>query len=287
MKFEESGLPDNDIVRKAFDYSYDFIMSPPQMDAARQVYMAGLQHDYATDMNELQAHADQVKDQAHIQKHLDQINQQYEALGQQAPEKAKESLEQLFRDQYVGAAKIVQGAGKKNSTELIAATLVSHCMFSALDCENAYGQGLSDNIIGLAIEVLDVVTARSPIERLQKLTFASTDAKRALMARGIASILSHRGVALLEIERLREKHRDGKLILPDDLAQSIFEEAAPLWGNDKKLDENLIKTFNSFSLEAKSDWMLKASQQNRLKLTKQFGADGKPTSDYRFADSVF
>jgi len=250
MIFQNSGLLNDELVERAFDYAQAYTQSlttEMQMDYRQAISESySLEFDLlALDLkNELLSPEEYEEEKAFLEKQRDK------ELNALRPETIITKLEAMLRKDAVGAAQEIQKHSDKASPVLIAAALLAQCARSPLDCkkiEKEFGEAVAE----MVAVILDVDAY--PAARKEKTAAASDDTRRVLMAELINSF------------RYAAEHKDAPGFKPEEVEQS-FSRAALLWNVDKKLDERLVAVFNQAAQVRSAPYTMEISEKGVLQL---------------------
>jgi hypothetical protein len=280
MRFEDTGLPDDKMVRDAYKQARAQALSSALRQEALLGYeelvdqyyqedMAGLLADY------LDGHI--TKAEFNLEKRaIQEIREENRDII--IPKDLPAVLEQKFRDASLAPALEIHRHSENATPELISAALLAASVRSPVDCAAVAGK-FGPVVAGIIAEKLHIdsyVTRRG-----KNLAAASADTKRLFMA-GLSNQFR------LNAAAARKKGDGQKLFLPEHEAMEAFAEAQLLWGADKKLGKRLVSTFNSAARALESPFILEGGPRSDLTLVKTLPK--KPSrrrKTHRFGDDGF
>ena len=245
-KFEDTGLIDHPLVRRAFEYSLTDAKTVRADIAA--VYTQLVKESFNEELDALgiafmgndendDADPDSVdQDQGEFLFYKDAMIEDLEKRLDMAPVVAAERYATGFIVQRVHPALIAQEKSEHPVPELIAALLLtnrvrSHQDFMQVAAE--FGPDVSD-IVARLDHIAAYSDEHTPARHEKLLKEATPDEKRAYMAQ----IFSE----LAEIEYEFRKQAAGGL--SPACAKDICEDTRILWGNDRTLEKHLVDRFN-------------------------------------------
>lgn len=258
MKFDDSGLLNDPLVQKAFDYAQAYTQGL-ERETIKGIEMM-VESDYREDIDMLEEdleYGDIDEEDYKLEKAA--LEQEHdENLKSLTPENMASSLQKLFYDNCLTPALEIQQYSENNSPALIAAALLVYCVRDPIDfqkVEKAFGSAIA----GLTAELAHVDAY--PGEHDENVAAASTDAKRLMLAEMTGSWkLTCAMIAKLEPEE--------RAVLSPEEAKDMFNNLKLLWGNDKKLDARLVDIFNQTTDIMGSPFHLDVGPQGKPELTR-------------------
>jgi len=256
MRFQDSGLVNDKLVKQAFDYAQDYTKS--LATEVLQSYRDLIHADYKDDLDMLKEMFDygDITEADYEQKKTALENERAAELKEITPDNIPAELEWMFRDNAIGAALEIQRYSDKATTELIAAAMLAECARDPVDCkkiEEKFGPAIS----GMIAEILHIEAY--PAARAENTAASGPDTKRLYMA---AITNSFRQAAAL----VNELQENEKAELPPERVEAAYTEAKTLWGNDKKLDKRLVDVFNKAADVLASSYRMEAGPKGTLEL---------------------
>lgn len=234
MEFEKSGLPNNETVRKAFEYSQkslkadiDERLEMAKSEMARQFKMIEqkVDHDIAAG-NLPKEQRDQV---------MDQINKRRVVEDQKLPGTIARMVEREFDANRVKPAALLNETSEKTPTDIICAVLLQDAIRSPKDFKEVT-QEFGDKVGDLIAHSKHVEAYPTEKKALIKVTPKSV--QRMLMSVMVC------GLENLSDMQEKLKQQGQMAILPKEQAQSMFEASQLMAGVDKQMDERFEKAFN-------------------------------------------
>lgn len=273
MQFNESGLPDNDTLRQAFDFSYTNIMEQSDVlveGFVQQIEIIRAQQMMAID-RAIENEEDYVK-REELKMQKDALEMMLKQLIDSAPEKIATELEEVFSSQSVNAAREIAFHSENPSTDNIAAALLVSCIKSARDFQKI-SKTFGKQVATIASEVADITA--HPQNRIPRLKKASKEARSVYLAMGIGSI----GYICDKVSAMENDVQPGNEImteieLPDNHEENMFQDIKTLWGTDKTLDTRIVDAFNRMTLATNSDSRISIDKKGNPVLSKGGDNDG-------------
>lgn len=271
MKFQDTGLEKNELVEKAFDYSwkthtkaFDREIELTKKDVERQITAEVDRLDKDPRFN------DEQKKQ--IKSRLQHQKQQILA---QIPLKAMEARDDTYQKNVVGPAKLLTETSDKTSPELISAVMLVDSIRSPLDYEKV-SKEFGEGVAGVVAEFLHIQAY--PSEKEANLPTATEDVKRMTLAMVVNG--------LDQLAEVSKNLGPGQAIVlsgGDEQAKSFFRAAEIVRGTDSKLDEKFVDSFNAASkvtgwgAEVK-DGKLTLVEKEKPKMPNIFGDPNDPNN---------
>ena len=225
MKFENSGLPQNDTIEKAFDMAWKALKTRTM----HQIIQASNAIDKQAEMQ-----LKMLKQQG-LQIPEDEARKQLEAGKDQQTQMLLKARDSRFKNNIVSPAKKLMETGA--SPEVIAATLLIDTIKSPLDYESVV-DGLGRGVSDVVAEYIDIIVYQS--EEDVKLQASDTQVKH-----------MHLAVLLTDMENVVNmpvpQGQELQLIGGAETAKRWFELAQISRGLNEDLDKNFVGTFNKLS----------------------------------------
>ena len=260
MEFKDSGLPQTKLIEEAFNFSKANAMSNEKdamKDFKQQIDMIFTQREMMLDMQK----SDMGMPDADYDREKKKLEKAREEQMRVGPQLIRQELNNMFANRRVGLAKEVQANTERPSEELVAAVMLIDCVRSPLDYKNIsekFGNGVAD----LIAEVVHIDAY--PSEREENLSKSAPDTKRAYLAMLVASL---DGISK-QVEKMAKTNPNQKIMFPPGQEETLFRDAQPVWGNDKKLDSRFVEAFNKASAAASSVYRLEVDAKGDLELVK-------------------
>lgn len=267
MKFEKSGLPDHEMVKKAFDMSWE-----NQKD--RFDYQT--QHAIKDIDAEIEAHKRQLTALGNAgQMPIDQVLGNKRKLDVQK-EQAKQQIvnglslqrEQDFLHNMVEPARLAASASENPTPQLVAAVLLRESVRSPIDFERIH-DGFGPEVSGMLKNFMHLEAY--PTEREKKLPDASDDVKRMSLLMAIGAMQSMIGVAERATRQMIENEgvmpgQDIRVVMVggDTEARRMIRTAELTRGTDTKLDAQFVQSFNRMSAKIDIGLKLEVGADNKL-----------------------
>lgn len=260
MKFTDSDLLDHKVVREAFEYSQANVLARKSeiiekiMEQLDMGYQRGLENLEFDKQDKLVTEDQYNKEKKDLER---QYNEQIRLL----PLMAEKQIEIMFARNRVSPALDIQQNSENPSPELIAAMMLIDCVRSPIDYQNVvkkFGKGIGGIIAD--VSHLDAY----PSEYESNAAKADADVKRVCMARmltGLAQIV-------FQAKILSQQKPPQKLMFATGQEKILYEEAKVFWGNDKKLDNKFINSFNQAAQAAGSQYKMEIGIDGGLLLIK-------------------
>jgi hypothetical protein len=260
MNFTESGLPKNQLIQDAFDYSR--LNAQNNQKEALKSFQQQIEmiHNQNLLMLDMEKDAGDMKDDEY-KRNKQALERMRDDQLKMGPALITRELENMFEKRRVGPAKIAAANADKASPELVAAIMLIDCVRSPVDYKNVsatFGEGVA----GLIAEVVHIDAY--PSERDVNLAKASGDAKRAYQSLLITSL----DQIVDQITRAAKENPGQKIMFPPGQEEQIYNDIKNLWGNDKKLDAKFLAAFNKASDSAGSPFKLEVDSAGALELVK-------------------
>lgn len=260
MKFHESGLPKDKLIEAAFEYSHAFTLKSRK--AAMRDFTLQIDEIHAGQLKAL----DDTKQSANMPE--SEYKRQKEALEKLRDENMKlgpplvdQALETVFVARRVNPALEILNHSETKDPEVIAAALLCECIRSPKDFKAITGK-FGERVAGIAAEIAHIDAY--PDEREQNMAEASADAKRVYLAWLSAS---ENGIAD-QVRQAAIARPNEKLALPPGHEKQLYNDAAQLWGVDKKLDARLVDAFNRVAEATGSAFRMEVDEKGELGLVK-------------------
>ncbi len=261
MNFHESGLPNNQLLEDAFNYSYANILSYRPDAMADFIRQMNAQFDMQINMLNLDKADGKVpEDQFNFEKEtLEKMRDEQIKMG---PRIVDNELHNMFLQRRLSPAQeLLKSSAENISPELLAATLLVETVRSAVDylkVEEKFG----GNVAHLVAEMNHIDCY--PSTRSVSLEKAEDDIKRVYMAQ----IISNLDFIVAQAEFTAKNNPSLKMMFIAGQEDMVFSDAKALWGNDQKLDQRFIETFNSAAEALSSQFRIEVSATNTLELVK-------------------
>ena len=248
MKFEDTNLPQVELVRDAFNQAYANSRTElteifqQQIDFLYQNQMMNLDADKAEGIiteekyNEIKAQRENIR------------------AGQlkQLPLIVEKQIDPMFTATKLGlVAEIRNHSEDPSSPILIAAALLSDSVRSVIDylkIDAKFGPAVSS----IAADINELKAYPDKAEA--NLAAACSETKRIISARMILS--------LDRIPAQVEKMKGMTPQFPPNEEQNVFAQAKAVWGNDKTQDKRLVDVFNKAATLLKSSYKIEISETN-------------------------
>lgn len=260
MEFKDSGLPQTKLIEEAFKFSKANALSNEKdamKDFKQQIDMIFTQREMMLDMQKNDMGMPEA-DYDREKKKLDKAREEQMRVG---PQLIRQELNNMFVNRRVGLAKEVQANTENPSEELVAAVMLIDCVRSPLDYKNI-SEKFGNSVADLIAEVVHIDAY--PSEREENLTKSAPDTKRAYLAMLVASL---DGISK-QVEKMAKTNPNQKIMFPPGQEETLFRDAQPVWGNDKKLDSRFVAAFNKASAAASSVYRLEVDAKGALELVK-------------------
>jgi len=248
MLFQDSGLVNDKLVERAFNYAQAYTQS-----LAKEVtlnYRNSVNKSYDREIELLNLDLkDKIITPEEYEKEKAALEKQ-RAIDLKGPNPfaVTAALEKLFRSNSVGTALEIQSHSDNASPSLIAAALLAACARSPVDSKKIR-TNFGDTIEDIVATIID--TEVYPAEHDEKTAAASADTKRVLMA----------GLTNRFRKAAARQELGDKVSLEPGQAEAFFKEIKLLWGADKKLDARLVTVFNQAAATLKSAYTLEVSDK--------------------------
>lgn len=267
MKFEKSGLPDNELVKKAFDLSWK--NQKDRYDYQTQHALRDIEYEADAHKRQLTALGD--AGQIPLDKVVGEqrkIDIQKEQARQQAVNGLALQREQDFSHNIVGPARLAATISENPTPQLVAASLLRESVRSPVDYES-----IRDSF---GVEVSDVLKnymhlEAYPTEKEKKLPEASEDVKRMSLIMAIGAMQSMISVADKATQQMlmQQQIQPGQeikvvMVGGDDEARRMVRTAELVRGTDKRLDEQFVTHFNIMSAKIDIGIKIDVGADNKL-----------------------
>jgi len=256
MRFQDSGLLNNKLVKSAFDYAQTYTQS--LVKEVLHSYREAVELDYQDDLAllDMELKFEDITPKEHEERKAQLDSFRTEDLEAMTPEIVADDLRIMFADHNVGSALEIQQYSDNATPALIAAALLAECARSPRDCKKIEDQ-FGAEISGLVADILHVEAY--PGARGENLAASGSDTKRLFMA----TLANSFRQAAAVVKTLKKGE---KALMPPEEAESAFRDAKPLWGNDKKLDARLVDIFNYAAEVLSSNYRMEVSEKGALEL---------------------
>ncbi|MEZ0226422.1 MAG: hypothetical protein ACAH83_17835 [Alphaproteobacteria bacterium] len=260
MNFTESGLPKNQLVEDAFDYSRTNAQNNQKEALKSFQQQIEMIHSQNLLMLDMEKDAGDMKDDEY-KRNKQALERMRDDQLKMGPALITRELENMFEKRRVGPAKVAAANADKASPELVAAIMLIDCVRSPVDYKNVSAK-FGEGVAGLIAEVVHIDAY--PSERDVNLSKASGDAKRAYQSLLITSL----DQIVDQITRAAKENPGQKIMFPPGQEEQIYNDIKNLWGNDKKLDAKFLAAFNKASDSAGSPYKLEVDSAGTLDLVK-------------------
>lgn len=260
MNFTESGLPKNQLIEDAFDYSRTNAQNNQKEALKSFQQQIEMIHSQNLLMLDMEKDAGDMKDDEY-KRNKQALERMRDDQLKMGPALITRELENMFEKRRVGPAKIAAANADKASPELVAAIMLIDCVRSPVDYKNVSAK-FGEGVAGLIAEVVHIDAY--PSERDVNLSKASGDAKRAYQSLLITSL----DQIVDQIARAAKENPGQKIMFPPGQEEQIYNDIKNLWGNDKKLDAKFLAAFNKASDSAGSPYKLEVDSAGALDLVK-------------------
>jgi hypothetical protein len=256
MRFEETGLKENTLVRDAFNYAAAYYKSVA-LDMVRQ----NLEDSYMKQLTALDSGqaTGRYSDEEYNER-LARYDQSLEAQKKRLPQFAEQQFNALFNKKKIAPVLTIQQHSDESTPERLAAALLLDCARDSVEHKNLE-ERFGTAVAGPIAEILHADSY--PGSRNDALAATSSDAKSIYAAEIIASLNQ-----LPDDARMAEMQGQ-KLLLP---ARALFAQAQPLMGSDKGLDTQLVDAFNRAAEILASPYRIEIGTNKIPKLVKTKGA---------------
>lgn len=259
MKFLQSGLPSNNMLEEAFNYSFKNVMNTLDESMKSFTQQIGMLHDQHMLMLNADKKAGMSDDEYKMNKSaLEKMRDEQLKMG---PPMITEELEKSFVARRLGPVKEAMTHSDNASPEVLAALLLTECVRSPVDFRNI------EKTFGSAVAsiIADVVHIDAyPSERDANINKASSEVKSVYQVLMITSL----DQMTQQIEQAIAANPMQKIMFPPGQEEQIYTGAKLLRGNDKKLDARFIEVFNRASDAASSPYKLEVGTDGELELIK-------------------
>ena len=250
MKFEKSGLPNHDLVKKAFDLA--LLNQKDRYDYQTQHALRDI--EYEADAHKRQLSALGNAGQLPLDKVISEqrkVDTQKEQAKQQAIDGLAMQREQDFSHNIVGPARLAAQVSENPTPQLIAAALLRESVRSPIDFEKIctnFGTEVSDVLKNyMHLEAY-------PTEKEKNLPASTDDVKRMSLIMAIGAMQSMISVAekvtqQMMMEQQIQPGQEIKVMMVggDSEARRMVRTAELVRGTDQRLDEQFVSSFNKMS----------------------------------------
>jgi hypothetical protein len=276
MKFSESGLPADAKIEAAFNFSYantKSLKSEMLQGFKEQVNGMFSENLQMLDAAKFQG---QINENQYLQEKA-QLENMLKAQLAMGPHVVDEELDNVFARNRLGAALELQQNSDSASSEAVAAALLVECVRSPVDykrIEAKFGEGVA----GLVAEILHIDAY--PHNRADNLAAAGTDTKRVYLSMMVNSLnqISHQAQEMAQVGQ--------KVELPPGQEVALFENIKSLRGNDKKLDQRAIESFNAVTTLLGSPFTAEVNTKGELTLVKNTVPSKRPLRGPIIGDDI-
>lgn len=289
MKFSESGLPNHPLLEKAFTRSFESLMAAAPQAEKEFVRETEQRHRQMMLVLDQQKNLGRLKEDDYAREKAELEKSRKESL-EIGPQMIRQELQNMFRHQRLQT--VLNGANwaENPSPEMLASLLLMETVRSPVDfrdVQNAFGDRVADTL-GTLLHV-----TAYPQKRAQILTEADGDVKTAYLAMTVSNI-ERTGK---RIEAGRAQGKLAPVMLTHGQEEQIYEDVLAVWGHDKKMDKQLVESFNKLCGLTVSPFRLEVTADGALELVK--GAppqpprqlpppkDNGPNNNGGFGDNVF
>jgi hypothetical protein len=266
MEFKDSGLPQIKLVEDAFNYSKANALAGEKEMLKNVQQQVGMIFDQQKMMLDFSRQAGDLSESEYEAEKAKLEKQRQQQMGALTP-MIQKGLIEMFSAKRVGPARELQQYADNASPDVLAAVMLVDCVRSPIDYENLEKK-FGSTVAGLVAEVSHIDAY--PSERGENLKKAGLDTKRAFLARVITDL---EGVSK-EIAKA-SKNPFNKIMLPPGQEEQLYNDALPVWGNDKKLDARFVALFNKVGEGASSTYRVEVGAKGELELVKDV-APAKP-----------
>ncbi len=276
MKFEKSGLPNHELVKKAFDLGWE--NQKDRYDYQTQHALRDI--EYEADAHKRQLSALANAGQIPLDKVVSEqrkVDIQKEQAKQQTVDGLIMQREEDFLHNIVGPARLAASVAENPTPQLIAAALLRESVRSPVDFEKiqtSFGTEVSDVLKNyMHLEAY-------PTEKEKNLPTASDDVKRMCLIMSIGAMQSMVSVAdkvsqQMMMEQQLQPGQDFKVMMVggDSEARRMVKTAELVRGTDARLDEQFIQNFNRMSSKIDVGIKLEVGSDNKL-IVKEVPREG-------------
>ncbi len=260
MNFNESGLPKNQLVEEAFNYSRTNALGNQKEALKSFQQQIEMIHNQNLLMLDMEKDSGDMKDDEY-KRNKQSLERMRDDQLKMGPQLIARELENMFEKRRVGPAKIVSTTSDAASPDVVAAVMLIDCVRSPLDYKNVSAK-FGDSVANIIAEVVHIDAY--PSERDVNLSKASSEAKRAYESLLITSL----DQIIEQIQRAAKENPQQKIMFPPGQEEQIYSDIKSLWGNDAKLDKRFIDAFNKASDFAQSPFKLEVDSSGALELVK-------------------
>ena len=169
-------------------------------------------------------------------------------------------LNEMFDGKRVAPAQELVKNADSASPEVLAAVMLVECVRSPIDYENIEKK-FGSAVAGIVAEVAHIDAY--PSERAENLQKAGADTKRAYLSLLVTSL---DGISK-EVAKVARNPLQ-KIMLPPGQEEQLYNDAAPVWGTDKKLEARFLEAFNKVAQGTGSIFRLEVGTAGDLQLVK-------------------
>lgn len=257
MKFSDSGLPQNDLVEKAFDYSLSNVMDEKD-DTLKDIHRQ-LDRILSTNLAKLEQMKDKISaDEFKVRK--DHLEKYVDDHRKTAPKQVNDALTQAFAESRVAPTQELINSTSLPSPELLAACLVLKGVQSPmdyLDIKKTFG----DQIAQTVAEVIQLQAY--PTKRVVTFRNISNDAKLCYAANVISSMTEIAG----ELTKAAKEKR--LLKLQGGQEKEMFSDLQAIWGLDEKLNHRFMEALNRLMVAANIPSEVRMSATGKPEMIKR------------------
>ena len=248
MKFEDTNLPQVELVRDAFNHAYANSRTELTEIFKQQIEFLYQNQIMSLDMEKAEGRLTEEK-YLEIKAQRDNIR---EGQLKQLPLIVEKQIDPMFSTTKLALVSEIQNHSEApSSPALIAATLLADSVRSVKDylkLDAKFGGAVS----AVAADINEIKAYPDKAEA--NLAAACSDAKRIVMARMILS--------LDRIPAQVEKLKGMTPQFPPNEELNVFAQTKALWGNDKKQDKRVVEVFNKAAALLKSPYKIEISETN-------------------------
>ncbi len=238
MKFSDSGLPQNDLVEKAFDYSFSNVMEEKD-ESVKDVHRQ-LDKILSSNMTKL----DQMKSKISADEYnarKDHLEKYVNTHRKNAVKEVTEALTQVFSTTCIAPAQELINNTTLPSPDLLASCLLLKSVqtpMDYMDLKKAFGNPVAQTVAE-AIQLMAY-----PGKRPVTFRNVSNDAKLCYAGHVMAS--------MVEISDALKKAASEKRVLQLQSGQEkeMFSDLQHLWNLDEKLNQRFVEVLNRLMVAA-------------------------------------
>lgn len=243
MKFEDTKLPNEKVVRDAFDHAQENVKEfAPEIEAQLGAQLE-MVRDILTKMEEAKNAGRLSEEKYNAQKA--QLEQQKNMIEKNMPMIVAQQLDGIFRQKVLAPVMELHNHSENNSPEVLAAALLLDCVPDPVDFEEIvakFGKGVSDPLKN----VLHIDAHRGAKAQEANLAKASEGERRIFKA--------ELAIDLMKLPSQAMQLPMGMSMKVDE--ESLFRPIKQLWGGDKKQDARLLDVFNKVATALKSSYKI-------------------------------